>query len=870
MSPLLSRVAVVLLLALGTPHPGYPAPRAAAATAAGAISPAVEAIFREAPLSFERNLGQADPRVEYLARGPGYTLFLTGSEAVLAVRRGGGGPAGTAAALRMRFIGANPAPKLEGLAPLPGKSHYFIGNDPRKWRTDIPHYGRVTYHDVYPGIDVVYYGHQGRLEYDLVVAPGTDPGIIKLALDGGETLELEAGGDLVVRLAGGELRLHRPLLYQGADGGHREIAGRYRLLGPGQVGIQVAAYDVSRPLVIDPVLSYSTFLGGTGNDLGYAIAADSAGHVYVTGETTSTDFPLPPVRPRWLCGVFGALCPFQRTNAGSSDVFVAKLNPAAGGPASLVYVTYLGGAGADRGNAIAVDGEGHAYVTGDTASDDFPIAPCVTTRPPPGGFPGPAGCFPVTVQPSRRGGTDAFVTKLDRFGSRLLYSTYLGGTDNDVGTGIAVDAAGHAHVTGRTVSANFPTTAGAFDRTCGTDGTCNSGGGYPISDAFVAKLNPAGSALLYSTYLGGAGDDGGAGIAVGPGGAFVTGRTSSADFPTTPGAFRTTYGGGFGNAFVTKLDPTGSTLAYSTYLGGSRGDAGNAIAVDAGGHAYVTGLTTSPDFPVANAFQAVYGGFTDAFVAKLTPTGSALVYSTFLGGVVSSYEGTTDTGNGIAVDAGGNAYVAGSTISLDDPDPSVPTPANEGFPLMRPAQPVHGGARDAFVARLNPSGSLTFSTYLGGLGWEDSRGVVVDAAGNIYVTGQTNSTSGFPVVNPYQGTNHIGPFDAFVAKITGRAAGFADLAVTKTATPAAVTEGNPLTYTVAVTNHGPDPATGVTVIETLSPEVTFVSATSSQGSCSIQGAVVAVGKTVICNLGNLAVGGSATVVIDVTPNRAAP
>jgi len=844
----------LLLSALGL-EPAYSAARASAGGT---------------PLSFEPNLGQTDPQVKYLARGPGYTLFLTPGEAVLVFQQGRGAGRSTTA-VRMRLVGATSTPELGGLDLLPGKSNYFIGNDPRKWRTGVPHYGRVRHRDVYPGIDLVYYGNQERLEYDFVVAPGGDPTRIELAFDGADGLELDALGNLILRAGGGELRLHRPVVYQEVDAVRREVAGGYMLTDEGRVGIRLAAYDRSRPLIVDPVLTYSTFLGSLGNDIGHGIAVDAAGHVYVTGSTTSATFPTAPTFPRFLCGLFRFLCPFQRRNAGASDVFVTKLRPDGSG---LVYSTYLGGTGNDEGLAIAVDAAGNAYVTGRTASNNFPVAPCVTAAPPSGGAPGPMGCFPITVQPSLAGGTDAFVAKLNRDGSALVYSTFLGGSGDDVGNGIAVDFAGNAHVAGQTDSTNFPTTSGALDTTCGTDGACDFDGISHHADAFVTKVNATGSALLYSTYLGGKGDDVANGIVLDTAGnAYVTGRTASDDFPRTPGAFQTSYGGGL-DAFVTKLNATGSALVYSTFLGGTAGDIGNGIAVDAAGHAYVTGYTGSADFPVADPFQANYGGFRDAFVTKLDLAGSALVYSTFLGGIVGSSDGLGDIGNAIAVDAGGNAYVTGRTVSRDDPAPPITTPGNEGFPMVRPFQPMYGGGYgDAFVVKLNPIGTVTYSTYLGGSEWDEGLGIAVDASGNAYVTDQTASITGFPLVNPYQGTNHLGPFEAFVTKIAGKAPGLADLVVTKTASPEPTIEGSPLTYTVTVTNYGPDPATAVTLIETLSPEVTFVSFAVSpptQGTCSVQGAVVVVGKTVICNLGNLAKDAKATVTIVVTPNKRAP
>ncbi len=688
-----------------------------------AIGARVREAYGRVPLSFEANQGQTDSSVKFLSRGSGFTLFLTSIEAVLVLRQPRGEPSAAsheagvkargsektdAAVVRMRLEGANARPQMVGLEELSGKSHYFLGNDPAAWRTNIPTYARVSYQEVYRGIDLVYYGNQGRLEFDFVVAPGADPGAIRLRFQGAVGLAIDAQGDLILATAGGDIRLHKPVVHQEVEGGRREIAGAYVLKEGDEVGVDVAVYDTGKPLIIDPVLSYSTYLGGRGADQGLGIAVDASGNAYVTGVTESVNFPT----------TAGA---FQPTLRGFTDVFVTKLNPTG---SALVYSTYLGGSGSDFGSGIALDASGNAYVTGSTSSVNFPTT---------------AGAFQTTLG----GFTDAFVTKLNPTGSALVYSTYLGGSGgDDVGNGIAVDASGNAYVRGATESANFPTTAGAFQTTFG--------GG--AEDVFVTKLNPTGSALVYSTYLGGSGQDCGFGIAVdASGNAYVTGFTESANFPTTAGAFQTTYGG-FTDAFVTKLNPTGSALVYSTYLGGSGFDSGNGIAVDASGNAYVTGDTRSfSDFPTtAGAFQTTFGGGADdVFVTKLNPTGSALVYSTFLGG------SGNEEGQGIAVDASGNAYVTGETRS-----PNFPTTAGAFQTTLG-----GGASTDAFVTKLNPTGSaLVYSTYLGGSGGDGGFGIALDASGNAYVTGFTESAN-FPTTAGAFQTTLGGDADAFMAKI---------------------------------------------------------------------------------------------------------
>ena len=717
-----------------------PAAHDARREASAFAKPQAVKAYGQLPLSFEANQGQTDQRVKFLSHGSGYSLFLTGDEAVLALKKPGGSTArdqlrklavpsaGPPAVVRMKLVGANASAKVTGLAELPGKSNYFIGSDPKKWRTNVPNYAKVKYSSVYPGVDLVYYGNHRQLEYDFVVQPGADPKAIRLEFAGdltGEqatTLRIDGNGDLVVGTVGGEVIFHRPVVYQPANHsqGTRDVLdGKYVIRGDKQVTFEVARYDKTKPLVIDPTLYYSTYLGGSDFAQGSGIAVDASGNAYVTGFTLSTDFPT-------THGFGKTFFP--------GNVFVSKLNADGSG---LVYSAILGSSypyGAPGfGPSIAIDTSGNAYVTG--VVDLFGAVP---------GFPITPGAFQTTFGGGPR---DAFVTKLNTTGSALLYSTFLGGSGDDAGNGIAVDASGSAYVTGTTYSPsssnNFPITPGAFQTTFG---------GY--TDGFVSKLNAAGSVLVYSTFLGGSGGEEGHGIAVdASGSAYVTGYTYSSNFPVTPGAFQTAFGG-VSDAFVSKLNGAGSALLYSTYLGGSDDDRAYGIAADAAGNAYVTGGTSSSNFPTTpGAFQTAPGVSSDAFVAKVNGAGSALLYSTYLGGSGGA------TGYGIAADAAGNAYVAGGTGS--------------NFPITPGAfQTTFGGGTDAFATKLNTIGSaLLYSTYLGGSGDESNEGMqglgmAVDASGNAYVTGGTSSPN-FPITpGAFQTTFSSINFDGFVSKFS--------------------------------------------------------------------------------------------------------
>jgi len=666
-------------------------------------SPKVVERYGKLPLSFEVNQGQTDAQVKYLSRGAGYSLFLTSSEAVLTLRSASGDTAKQAAwqpkpfiagrpqsssVLRLKLLDGNPKTEVSGQDELPGKSNYFIGNDPSKWHTNIRQFGKVRYVDVYPAIDLVYYGHQRELEYDFVLHPGATPRTIRLGIEGAKKLRLEHG-DLVVTSAAGEVRLCSPRVYQDAGGKPQRVRGRFVIRAGNEVGFDIGTYDRRRALVIDPVLVYSTFLGGTGFDSGWGIAVDSAGNAYVTGIASSADFP--------------TLNPIQPQNH-SENAFVTKMNSEGTG---LVYSTYLGGSGGatengidEGGRGIAVDAVGDVYVTGATNSNDFP-----TVKP-----------FQSTLHAVYA----AFVTKINAAGNGLVYSTYLGGSGAfllSLGNGIAVDTLGHAYVAGQTSTPDFPT-ANAIQPTLLGD-----------NDAFVTKLKADGSGLVYSTYLGGTGGDLAYGIAVdGAGNAYITGSTQSNDFPTAH-AIQPAFGGQT-DAFITKIRSDGGAFIYSTYLGGSDRDTGKGVALDTARNAYVTGVTWSTDFPVTNAIQPTFGGGGcciggDAFVTKISAGGGALVYSTYLGG------GNDDRGSGITVDSAGNAYVTGLTNSGTFPIVNaIQTKFNPGF----------SGWHDAFVTKISAAGNvLVYSTYLGDQYEDSGAGIAVDQFGSAYVTGSTKS-----------------------------------------------------------------------------------------------------------------------------------
>ncbi|MDQ1637858.1 MAG: hypothetical protein QOF62_1197 [Pyrinomonadaceae bacterium] len=878
------------------------------------------------PISFEQNMGQLDSRAKFSARGAGYNLFLTSTGALLELSQNRSKPfpktlkdqhrrqtRTSSSLLSMNLLGANAQAITTGVDQLPGRRNYFIGNDPSKWRTDVSTFRAVRYEEVYPGISLTYYGNQQQLEYDFIVAPGANPQMIRLAFNPSARPRISAEGDLVLRAPAGEIRQRKPVVYQEMDGQRRLVDGHFVLIDRQTAGFEVGPYDHTSELLIDPTLVYSTYLGGAGDDLGSSIAVDSNHNIYVAGTTNSTNFPLQ-----------GAA---YSANAGLADIFVTKIDATG---ANILYSTYIGGIGQDRGDGLAVDANGNAYVVGrvDSSSVNFPTT---------------LGSF----APNYRGGDfDGVVFKLNGQGNAIVYSGFLGGEENDSTEGVVVDASGNAYVTGGTKSTAFPTTINAYQATRAGD-----------TDAFLTKINSAGSGLLYSTYLGGSGTDRGSGVAVDSNGnAYVTGFTSASDFPTE-NAFQNGFGGSF-DGFVAKFDTNGSgvsSLLFCSYLGGTGDDKAYGIAIDSGGNnVYVSGQTSSNNFPLLAPAQPAFGGSFDAFIAKISNAGTK-VYATYLGG------SGDDRGSGVAVNSSGAVYVTGATSSTN-------------FPSVTPLQLSNGGGFDAFVAKLNPAGSaFLYSTYLGGSANESNTStgtstnpIALDSAGNAYITGFTTSTN-FPTATPLQSTN-AGGQDSFIVKIadatpaadfsisvvpgsrtvlpggstsytvtatpvggfTGTislsASGFsndataafnpanivindasaqsstltvtttaatpagnyslsvnatsgnlqhtaatqlvvsgtpsANLAITKTASPNPAISLASLTYRIVVTNNGPSPATNVSVTDQLPSGPAFGSAIPSQGSCTGV-------TTVTCNLGAIANASSATVSITVTPQAVA-
>jgi hypothetical protein len=689
---------------------------------------AAEIDYGKIPMSFEENLGQAEAEVKFLSRGNGYALFLTGDEAVFALKKAAnqkGEPdksdktsaRNSQAILKMKLSGANHSPQIAGKNETAAKSNYFRGEKKENWRENVPNFSRVEYREVYSGIDQIFYGSGTALEYDFVVAPNAEAEKIAVNFEGAENLKIDENGDLILTVDGEEIRQKKPFAYQEIAGEKREIAANYEIrnseskIENRNVGFKLGEYDRSLPLVIDPVLVYSTYLGGTGADAGNDIAVDAQGNAYVTGLTWSANFP-----------VKNALKTTADINRG--DVFVTKIN--ANG-SQIVYSTFIGGSFGDIGHGIDVDNEGNAYVTGVTGAslevNDFPT---------------------VNAFDSTFGGTDdVFLLKLNADGNRLIYSTYLGGGNTDVAYEVKVDReTGEAFIVGDTLSiGQFPTTFGAYKTSC--DGC--------VSSPFVAKFSADGLYPVYSTYIGpGSPSD----LALdAQGNVYLTGSTVSNAFPVTPGAPQTVCTGCEflrADAFITKLNADGSNLVYSTFLGGSVRDVGNAIAVDQEGNAYVTGQTESTSlsikpFPTTAGVVRPRTENRDAFVTKINAAGTAFVYSTFLGG-----EGT-DKGLGIAVDAEGRAYMTGAASS------------HIGFPLVNNFNPPFQGG--IFITTLNRNASAAvFSTFLGG---GEGRDVEVDGKDGIYLTGEIlyDRLLTANALQPAPGNDNSNVYDAFVTKI---------------------------------------------------------------------------------------------------------
>lgn len=835
------------------------APRATQAPTSLAAAPSfapsdantLRASFARLPMIFEANQGQTDGHVKFLARGSGYGLFLTQKEAVLTLQHAAfenGSVVRRAAVLRMGLRNANLNAQVEGTQELPGKSNYLIGNNPAKWHQNVPQFGRVRYASVYPGVDLVYYGNQGRLEYDFEVAPGADPSQVALKLEGADGIHLDASGNLVLATSAGDVMLHAPRVYQKVGAEERPVEGRFDLRATNEVGFAIGAYDRNQALIIDPVLSYSTYLGGSGdeacsliNGTGIptpgcpAVAVDGAANIYLAGSTSSPDFP----------GLNTGVADGSLT--GVANVFVAKLNATG---AAISFSTYLGGTGTDTTAGIAVDSGFNVLITGTTTSGDFPTVNAFQSTP-------------------LAAGTHAFVLKLDSGGSILLYSTYLSGTGTDSASGIALDSKGKPYVIGTTNSTDFPTTTAIVPgMTLGTN------------RFFVSKIDPilSGiSSLPYSSYFGGGNPVGGqavgGGIAVdASNNIYITGGTNyvhagtdpTTDFPilnafqaclddptnVTPCPTPATAD----DAFVAKINPAAATsggaqLLYSTYIGGTADDIGYAVAVDSGGNSYVTGSTESNDVVIATpttVFQSANGGGTDAFLAKINnpTTGSVTqTYFTYLGG------SGDDTGLDVIIDSTLQAArITGWTKSAD-------------FPIVNPGSlpTTFGGNQDAFVARIDttavtPTAVGHFSAFLGGSGIDAGTSIVADPQAATYVAGETASPN-FPTVAPFQG-GPSGTSDVFVSKLIPTVG----LTVTEKASPSPVGVGNNVTFTYTVTNTN-DFITGVTFTDVLpTTGATFVSASGGSSACSTPA-----GGPITCTLAKLNANATATFTVVLTP-----
>lgn len=755
------------------------------------------------PVSFEANQGQTDPQVKYMARGNGYKLYLTSSQAILRVsgrhgdsdvrdmmmnkRRGaaetkawikkryGNAHRGSSsqAEVRMNLLGPGAEATLSANEPQHAKLNYFIGKDPAKWLTNVPLYGRVNYSNVYPGIDLAFHGTAQRLEFDYLVSPGADPKPIQVSFEGIDKLQTNESGDLILTTSAGPVELHKPVAYQVKDGVRSDVDARFVIKGHDQIAFAVGAYDHSRELVIDPTVFYSTYFGGDFADYGIAIAVDANGNSYVAGATDSNTLP----------GPAGSTV---TASAGTFDAFVTKIDT----NGACVFTSIFGGTtGDDFPGGIAVDAQG-IYIGGTTSSSDFPTT---------------AGAPQTIFQGgTTNGANDAFAVKLDLTGSLPpVWGTYIGGSDSDSGLGVAVDASHNVYVVGETYSGNLPVTDGSILN-------LNSGSGN--DDGYIAGVNATGTAFIQMRYIGGSSGDLATGVSIdGSGNIYISGITISSDLPVTAGVLQPSCGtdgncnavgstGPFDDLFIASIKANLSGYNYITYFGGSVTDDAYAIAADASGNVFLTGRTTSPDFLLSGGtpFQSQLLGTQNAFILGLNNTGSALAYESYFGGEAS------DLGTGIALDSGDNIYITGQTTSATQ------------FPLLNPTQPAPSGNSDAFVSVFGLNQNLLlFSTFLGGGGDENqfAGAIGVDAAENIYVTGDTDSGNGnspsFPTTTGAIGSTSGGGTcgsgaatvpctDAFVTSYTPATA--PDFTLSATAlNPSSINAGASATSTITVT-----------------------------------------------------------------------
>jgi hypothetical protein len=864
------------------------------------------------PLMFEPNQGQgnldpADARAKFVARGSGYGLFLGAEGAILSLRshassKGSAKREAHVETLQMKLAGANPNVSLSGADLLPGKSNYFLGNDPAKWRHNVPQFARVRYENVYPGINLVFYGNQGHLEYDFQVAPGSDPAQAELEFNGAKQLELNHGA-LVIQGENGSVRLDAPRVYQEIAGRQQPVEGSFVLRAANRAGFAIGSYDHSRELVIDPVLTFSTYYGGAGDELSTSVAIDGAGFIYLSGSTTSPTLP-----------VGSNTTVFQPAPGapGAQNAYIVKIQPPQGSnPASIQYLTYLGGTGPDTPIGIAVDGGGNAYIAGTTDSINYPTSATAYQN---GPLPGSTGPHHV------------FVTELSADASSLLYSSYLSGNVSDVASGMTIDNGGNIYVTGTTSSTNAADSSADIEFPAST---LPQGVAFqPLPNSapfqfFVTKVltkAPKTGSIAYSTYFGGGNFVAplvatGGGIAVDTNGyIYFSGTTNfiyagcagcgSTDFPiknayqpclnqappvviVNPAQCTNTPTTN-SDAFLAKLNPNGTVaggqLLWSTYIGGSQNESGTGVGIDAGAaNIYLTGTTNSTD--VTTAAQITFGSFqlclntpatlvlpcpatttnSDAFVAKFpnfVPTTTALnmtlSYFSYLGG------SGNEEGLAIAVDTAAGAVVTGWTTS--------PAGTN-GFPVFPPNNDIqsnYGGNQDAFLARLNTAATTnqnqtgSWATYFGGSGIDEGTGVALDVSQNVYLAGDTNSID-LPVKNPLAtNTGNSGGYDAFVAQVQSAAS----LGITGTlalgTNQTYIAAGNQATFTYIVTNFGPDLANQVNVTDNLQGTgvpVTFISAATTSGTCSTG----TTSSGVVCNIPSLQAGSTATVTIVLIP-----
>ncbi|MBV9505876.1 MAG: SBBP repeat-containing protein, partial [Acidobacteriia bacterium] len=749
-------------------------------------APIASSVWDAQPVRFEMNRGQAAAEALFVSRGSGYSVLLerTGHTLILEDRL-----RHIAAAVRTRAIGVNSKAKLEAAEPLSTSSNYFIGNRTR-WLTGVPNYGSVRYHELYRGIDLIFHGSAGRLEYDFSIAPGADPNAIRLGVEGAGHIEVGPEGDLLLTTPAGQVRWKSPAAFQLANGKRKSIDARFKVSG-NRVRVDVGSYDHTKPLIIDPTLVFASYLGRSQNESARGIGEDGAGNVYIAGYSTSPDLVVSAtaLQPAYKGGT---------TDFLTGDAFVAKFSPTG----ALVYLTYLGGKANDLATCLAVDAAGNAYVGGNSSSTDFPVT---------------AGAAQTKM--AGGGGNDlyrlgdAFIAKIGPAGDKLLYATFLGGSRDDYAGNIALDSSGNVYLVGSTLSHDFPVTTGAYQTTYKGEGGEPAAPKYGFApflagDAYVAKLSADGSTFLFVTYFGGSLDDLAQAIAVDAGGnLYIGGNTISRDFPTTPSAYQRTYAGSeadqgpyinpfysLGDGFVAKFDPTGK-LIFSTLFGGTGDDSITAIAVDAGGNIAATGATTTRNFiATAGAFQRNYKGPTsyasinidqiigDAFLLKFNSSGSSVLVFTYLGG-----QGD-DGGTAIALDAAGNFVLAGFTNS-----PDFPVTADAAQSKFGGTQDQKQPLGDAFLAKVSADGTqLLYSTYLGGNDDDVALGLALDSTGNVSITGATVSPD-FPTTPGAfqrsfggQSLNGAPHGDSFVARYTG----FAAISNLPTITPQGVVEAS--------------------------------------------------------------------------------